>query len=178
MSDDEDYDDQMQDYEARMNDYNIQLEEYEKKLHERNQTIFQNERLEWSALDQTSARMDARFDKTIFTAAAGSFGVSFAFIDKVVAVSTSAYPGLLMASWACFAVCIIVMALGSLLSADGHRKARDSVAKNMRLQFDGKPAEAAAPSKDFVPFCNYLSLFLYSVGIACLLLFVAANTLQ
>jgi hypothetical protein len=118
--------------------------------------------------------MDDRFDKALFTIAAGSFGVSFAFINSIVSLATAAHLPVLAASWTCFALCLIVMVLGHLVSAEAFRKQCDNIVKNVTLQFEGKPAENKAV-RDIVSPCNYASLILYAGGIVCLLLFIFLN---
>jgi hypothetical protein len=152
-----------------MNEY-----EYQKELYERQKKIYDDEMHQWEVFNKISLDMDARFDKALFTIAAGSFGLSFAFIDKIVPLASAACMVVLIASWACFAGCLIVMVLGHLLSAEAYRKQRDDVAKNMALQFNGEPAEDTNVTDTVSP-CNYISLILYIGGIVCLLLFVLLN---
>jgi len=151
-------------------DYRQQVAAYERK-----RKIYGDTMRLWEMFDKTSSEMDARFDKVLFTIAAGSFGLSFVFIDKFVPVIGKAvWPLLLMISWALFALCLIVMVIGHLMSAESWRKQRDQVAKDMFLQFDGKPVENK-PTKDSVSPCNYIALISYIGGIVCLLWFVLIN---
>jgi ABC-type siderophore export system fused ATPase/permease subunit len=148
--------------------------EYQTKIYERQRKIYDNQMLLWDAFNRTSSEMDARFDKALFAVAAGSFGLSFAFIDKIVSLASATYLSLLVTSWACFAVCLIVMVLGHLLSAKAYWKQRDNVARDMARQFEGKPTENKI-ARDSVSPCNYIALSTYIGGIICLLLFVALN---
>jgi hypothetical protein len=148
--------------------------EYQKELYERQKKIYDNQMSLWETFNRISSEMDARFDKALFTIAAGSFGLSFAFIDKIVPLASARLAGVLVASWVCFAGCLIVMVLGHLLSAEAYRKQRDNVARNMALQFEGKPAEERI-TRDFVSPCNYIAVFAYIGGIVCLLSFVLLN---
>jgi len=149
--------------------------QYQKDVHEYKRRIYDDNMRLWESYDRTCTSMDARFDKALFGIAAGSFGISFAFIDKfVVDITHAVYPPLLIASWACFAGCLIVMVVGHLLSAESYRRQRDEVARNMVLQFDGKPTENK-PLRDMVSPCNYIALASYVGGIVCLLLFVLFN---
>jgi hypothetical protein len=148
--------------------------EYQTKLYERQRKIYEDRMRLWEAFNKTSSEMDARFDKTLFTVAAGSFGLSFAFIDKFVSFASANYPGVLVASWACFALCLITIVLGHLLSAKAYRKQRDDVARDMALQFADKPTEDKI-TRDFVSPCNYIALLAYIGGIICLLVFIPLN---
>jgi len=153
-----------------ISDYQQQVSSYE-----RQRKIYDDNMRLWESYDNTSAAMDARFDKALFTVAAGSFGISFAFIDKFVAVAEALYPKLLIGSWACFAVCLISMVVGHLISARIYGKQRDGVARNMYLQFKGEQPFEEETLKDMVSPCNYIALIAYVGGIACLLLFVLLN---
>jgi hypothetical protein len=152
-----------------MNDY-----EYQKELYERQKKIYEDNMHQWEIFNNISVSMDARFDKALFTIAAGSFGLSFAFIDNIVPLASAVSMPVLIASWACFAGCLIVMVLGHLLSAEAYRKQRDGIAKDMTLQFNSEPVEETNPV-DVISPCNYISLVLYIGGIVCLLLFVLTN---
>jgi hypothetical protein len=148
--------------------------EYQKETYERQRKIYDDNMRLWELFNQTSKEMDARFDKALFTIAAGSFGLSFAFIDKIVPPVSATYPTLLVIAWACFAGCLIVMVLGHLLSAEAHRKQRDEIARSMILEFEGKSSHETGV-RDYVSPCNYVALIAYIGGIVCLLMFVLLN---
>jgi hypothetical protein len=152
-----------------MSDY-----EYQKELYERQKKIYDNQILLWETFHKTASEMDARFDRTLFAVAAGSFGLSFAFIDKIVSLASARLTGVLVTAWACFAGCLIVVVLGHLLSAEAYRRQRDDIAKDMTLQFEGKFTKNKT-TRDFVSPCNYIALFAYIGGIVCLLSFVLLN---
>jgi hypothetical protein len=154
----------------------LPLEDYphQQALYERRRKIYDDQMRIWETFDKTASEMDARFDRALFAIAAGSFGLSFAFIEEIVPLATASRPYLLVVSWACFALCLIVMVLGHLLSAETYRRQRDDVAKDMALQFNGKTA-GDRPVRDIVSPCNYISLIMYIGGIICLLLFVLLN---
>jgi hypothetical protein len=148
--------------------------EYQKELYERQKKIYDDQMSLWDTFHKTASDMDARFDKALFTIAAGSFGLSFAFIDKIVKLASAQLTWVLVASWVFFAGCLIVIVLGHLLSAEAYRRQRDNVARNMALRFEGKPAENII-TRDAVSPCNYTALFAYIGGIICLLSFVLLN---
>jgi len=152
-----------------INDY-----EYQKETYERQRKIYDDNMRLWESFDQTAKEMDARFDKVLFTIAAGSFGVSFAFIDKIVQPESATYSALLVAAWACFAGCLITMVIGHLLSSKAYRQQCGEIARNMALAFEGKPSQETEPA-DYVSPCNYVALIAYIGGIICLLLFVLLN---
>jgi hypothetical protein len=152
--------------------------EYQVRVYERNRKIYEDSMHRWEAFNETASRMDARFDKALFTVAAGSFALSFAFTGNVVPLKGAACLPLLVASWACFAACLVVMALGHLLSSIAYLKQRDELAARMARQLAGENSgEDTGKSGigDMVSPCNYVSLFLCTGGIVCLLLFVLLN---
>jgi len=161
---------------SEKNENIIPIGDYQQEVasYERKRKIYDDSMRLWETCDKTCSEMDARFDKALFTIAAGSFGVSFAFIDKFVKISEVIRPPLLIISWACFAACLIVMVIGHLISAESWRKERDQIARDMFLQYDGKPVENKQV-KDKVSPCNILALISYVGGIVCLLCFVLIN---
>ena len=151
-------------------------ESMEKERYEYQKKLYDDDMRLWESFNQTSVRMDERFDKTLFAIAAGSFGISFAFIDKIVPLATAVFAPLLFAAWSCFAVCLAASVIGNLISAETYRKQRDEIAKNLILKYEGKLPEEAI-TVDFVSPCNYIALISYLGGIVCLLLFVLLNLL-
>jgi len=160
--------------EKRENIIPISDYQYQKDVHEHKRQIYDDNMRLWESYNNTCTDMDARFDKALFTVAAGSFGISFAFIGNFVTVAEAVKSQLLIGSWACFALCLISMVLGHLISAESYRRQRDEVARNMYLQFENKPIEEK-PLIDVVSPCNYIALASYVGGIICLLLFVLLN---
>jgi len=154
----------------------IPISDYQQEVasYERKRKIYDDNMRLWETCNKVSSEMDARFDKALFTIAAGSFGVSFAFIDKFVVVAEAALSQLLVGSWAFFAACLIVMVIGHLISAETWRKQRDQIAQDMLFQYENKPVEDK-PVKDKVSPCNNIALITYIGGIACLLCFVLIN---
>jgi hypothetical protein len=118
--------------------------------------------------------MDAKFDNGLFTIAAGSFGVSFAFMDKIVPMQTAGYKPVLVAAWGLFAACLIVIILGHLLSAEAYRKLRDKVAQDMIRKYKGDLIETHN-TLDLVSPCNYIAFIFFIGGVVCLLWFVLLN---
>ena len=149
------------------NDYEEKQYEYKRKIYEDNMRL-------WEFFDKTAGEMDSNFDKRLFTIAAGSFGVSFAFIDRFINMAKAVSPKFLVISWGFFIFCIVSIVVGHLISAESYRRIRDNVAKDMYLMFEGKPAEKRH-HKDFVSPLNYVSLISFIGGIVCLLLFVLIN---
>ena len=151
--------------------------EYQKEIYERQRKIYDDNMRLWESFNQIAVDMDKRFDKALFTIAAGSFGLSFAFMDKIVSPKSAVNSVLLVIAWASFACCLIVMVIGHLLSAYAYRKQRDEVAKNLVLEFSGNCTQETE-TRDCISPCNFGALFFYVGGIVCLLLFVLLNLQQ
>lgn len=68
-------------------------------------------------------------DKYLLTISTGSFGLSFAFIDKIVKVTMKA-PEVLVVSWIMFALSIISSLLSFIFSKRAFKKAIDDLDNN------------------------------------------------
>jgi hypothetical protein len=121
-----------------------------------------------------------KFDKFITTIAAGFFGVSFAFVDKIVPLQYASHLVLLAVSWGCFALCLVTEAISFRVSASVHGNLAGKTTQNYLLQIEGKLTEnkAEGDSFDSIAACNYSALLLFIGGFICFLLFVLLNFLK
>ncbi|MDR0403493.1 MAG: hypothetical protein LBH35_07910 [Treponema sp.] len=131
-------------------------------------------------IDQCNQRQrdqDAKSDKWILTLAAGSFGLSFAFIDKIVPLSSSSYRELLIAAWACFAAVLILELAGFAVSSFIHSSMANAERKNILLKYQGETPENKDRTIFFngVAVCGHISMLSFAGGVVCLLLFIAKN---
>jgi hypothetical protein len=76
-------------------------------------------------------------DKWLITLSAGSFGLSFAFIEKLVPLSTAIDKPLLIAAWACFAVVIILELIAFDVISYRYDRAIEREAEFLRLAYQG-----------------------------------------
>jgi hypothetical protein len=161
-------------HQKAMQEYQERQSKYQKALYKRHKIIYDDGMQKWQSYHDTSAKMDDRFDSRLFAVAAGSFGLSFAFVGNVIDLASAERMWALFAAWICFAGCLVIMTIGHLLSAETYRKHRDNVAENISLAYEDKPPKDIK-TIDTVSPCNYGSLGLYIGGVACLLFFVISN---
>jgi hypothetical protein len=131
-------------------------------------------------IDQCNQRQwdqDAKFDKWLLTLASGSFGLSFAFIDRIVPLSESSCRALLLAAWACFAAVLVLQLAGFIISSLVHSAMADEERENIELRYEGQTAENKDRSIFFnsVAVCGHASLLSFIGGVVYLLLFIARN---
>jgi hypothetical protein len=131
-------------------------------------------------IDQCNQRQwdqDAKSDKWLLTLSGGSFGLSFAFVDKIVPLPSASCRGLLLAAWACFAAVLVLELAGFMISSFAHSAMAAEERKNVALKYEGKAPDYKGRSVLFngVALCGHASLLSFMGGLACLLLFVAKN---
>jgi hypothetical protein len=131
----------------------------------------------WSHFRETQIREDGEFCKRISLFAAGSFGVSFAFIDKIVPFQTALHKPVIVAAWACFAVALIVNVAIHLTSAAIHGSYCDVINGNTQREYNGEPA---LPLRQW--YTGWVMSVMYGLnfiaflgGMACLIAFVVIN---
>lgn len=126
------------------------------------------------------AQQDEAFDKHIIAFASGSFGISFAFIEKIVPMQSAVHPLLIVIAWACFGMCLILELIGFRISSYVHEKTVENANDVMQVRLQGKDADYKRNWKGLIiiDLQNLLSLFLFIGGIVCLILFIALNVLR
>jgi hypothetical protein len=120
---------------------------------------------------------DAKSDKWILTLASGSFGLSFAFIDKIVDLSASSCRELLLSAWACFAAVLVIELCGFMISSFIHSSKAREERENISLKYEGKTPDYKDRTVflNTVAACGYVSMLSFTGGVVCLLLFIAKN---
>jgi hypothetical protein len=118
-------------------------------------------------------------DKWLMTLAAGSFGISFTFIDKLVPLAGAVCKPLLIAAWLCFVLVIVLELISMDVSAYRIVKAVEEEGKNLLMRYQGKEPE---PVEQDIRFdtnrvFGYMVLPLFVAGIFSLIIFVAKNIL-
>ena len=158
-------------YEQDMENWKLQSE-YNWKLHEDSVSRI-------NMLNERQAAEDDKEDKWMMTIAAGSFGLSFAFIDKIVAVNQATHIPLLISAWSCFLAILAAGLIGFMVSSIGHTALADEEAKNLALKYQRKDPEYKRRSIYFDPnaVLGYASILLFIGGSLCLILFIAKNLL-
>jgi len=151
--------------------------DYEMEVYKRNFTIYEEGRKNWEIIENIKTDQEKHFDKTAMTIAAGSFGVSFAFIDTIVPLEKAIYKPVLLAAWVLFGICMCVILLGYRISSVVYRSLSEEEKQNVKKSYENKPIEYKRRRVYFngSEICNYLALIMNWGGIICLILFVFLN---
>jgi hypothetical protein len=151
--------------------------DYEREVYKRNKAIHEAGLKNWEILTEGQVDQERQFDKITMAVAAGSFGISFAFIDKVIPLSDAVYKPVLAAAWACFGVCILLLLIGYRMSSMVFRAMSEEEKRNIENMYEDKPI-AYKKRNTFLnacEICNNLTLLANAGGIVCLILFVFLN---
>jgi hypothetical protein len=169
----------MSDIEQEDMDYEVKRVQYdyEQEIYKRNKAIHEAGLKNWEILNEGEAEEEKQFDKTAFAVAAGSFGVSFAFIDKIVPLSTAVYKPVLAAAWACFGACLLLLLIGFRISSNIFRAMGEEEKRNIENMYEDKPVVYKRRNifHNACKMCNYLILIANAGGIICLISFVFLN---
>jgi hypothetical protein len=147
-----------------------QLEDHNWKLYEANERYTDK-------LTETQQKTLADADKWMMTLAAGSFGLSFTFINSLIPIEKAVYKPLLIAAWVCFALVLVIQLAGFTLSSLRFTLMVEEADRNLSLKYEGKEPEYKRRSIYFDPnrVMMYAALFIFFGGLVCLLVFVARN---
>ena len=157
--------------------YQELLAQHEQKEYERRKEIYSSLIDDWRQHRAYQQDLDHRSHRLISTFSAGSFGVSFAFISQLVELSTATGIHFLIASWALFAVTIIIAILELKIGSVIQDKLLDNVEKNIERGYEGKPY--LEPNKRLIMwpgrFLGWLSVLTFIAGLICVVYFVLQN---
>jgi hypothetical protein len=147
--------------------------DYERK--EKIRTTFM---AEWDRHRSVQLRENKAFYKHTALFAAGSFGVSFAYINNIVPFIGALHKPVLVTGWAFFAMVLILDGAIHLVSASIHGAYCLTINKNIQRGIDGEPL---LPIKRWysvwVMKALYVSTFFAFIGgMICLIGFVILNT--
>lgn len=109
-------------------------------------------------------------DKTIIKLSAGSFAVTFAFVDNFIQAEP-VLTGWLIASWLSWGLSIVVSLISYYLSVLAFRKAIEELDKGM----DFKEVDPGGHYTKWLVFLNPLSLILFASGMICIAIFITNN---
>jgi len=159
-------------YQSLLSQHEQSVKEYERK-----KEVYNQFSKIWDEQRGIQLEADRRFHKNILTIAAGSFGVSFAFINQIVPLATAYYTTVLVAAWILFGLSIIFAVLEPRIASVIQDKLLDDIEKNIEHGYDGKPYEELNKKSVMPPtrILNWLAFFLFVAGVSCLLYFVYIN---
>lgn len=157
--------------------YQQLLEAYQKETDAYKRQVYEDGQKKWEAYRKVQLEQDGAFDRNIITIAAGSFGVSFAFISSIVKLENAVFFPVLCTAWALFAACIVISLLGFMVSSLIHGKYCDEARENVKRGYAGEPyIEKRHWYSGWVTrLCNWLAFFSFTGGAACLITFVLLN---
>ena len=144
-----------------------------------NWKLYESSRSRIDSLTQSQYEEADKLDKWMMTIAAGSFGLSFAFIDKIVPITQAAHIPFLITAWACFLSILIINFIGFIVSSLGHKILAEEEARILELKYQNIKTEYKKRSVFFDPgiVLGYISILLFIGGSLCLLVFIAKNLL-
>jgi hypothetical protein len=129
---------------------------------------------EWQTAYNTEVGMDKMFNTSIVSSSAGAFGISFAFINTIVPIASASFKYLLIASWGCFALCLVLMITSFLLSSHLHYRVCIDISDSLQNRYEGKWPENKTRGK-YIVVTNFISMFLFIGGMVCLIGFILLN---
>jgi hypothetical protein len=127
-------------YEERQAVYQELLEKHKEEKAEcsRQQGIYDSFSKDWEHYRKIELRENREFYKYVSMFAAGSFGVSFAFIDTIIPLQAADYKLVLAGGWACFAAALVFSLIIHLVSSFIHGKYCDVINENTQRAYEGK----------------------------------------
>ncbi|MCL2138815.1 MAG: hypothetical protein FWH41_04715 [Treponema sp.] len=156
--------------------YRQELERW-KLQNDYNWKLFDGSKERIGMLNRRQYETDMAASKWLMSIAAGSFGLSFAFIEKFVAVAEAVHVPLLIAAWSCFIAVIVLEITSMAASSFLHTALAEEEAKMLLLKYEGKQTEYKRRSIFFniIAALGYASLLLFAGGSICLLTFIGKN---
>jgi len=165
--------------EERQAIYQGLLKQYEKDTweFERKKKVYDDFSQIWDEQRNIQLEADARFQKNILTIAAGSFGVSFAFINQIVPVATAFHTNILVTAWLLFSLSIVFAILEPRITSVIQDLLLDDIERNIELGYEEKPYKNTNKRLAMWPtrILSWLTFFFFTGGVLCLLYFVYLN---
>lgn len=117
-----------------------------------------------------------KFENWLMKLSAGSFGLSFVFIDHFVNFDNTKCLFFLKISWLSFALCLIFSLIDYLVTASGRLKTIKNIWIEYENEVEGENKKELKNNSDtFDTILTALNLILFSSGIICLVIFVFKN---
>jgi len=166
-------------YQQLQEQYKVELAEWEheQKVAEYRRTIYDDHIKIWRLQRDIQIDIDTRFHKNILTIAAGSFGVSFAFISQIVPLSTAVNRVVLVTAWAFFGLAIVLALLELKIGSVAQDIFLNDIEKDLECAYAGKQYKKTSRLITMWPdrIISWLSFLSFIVGVICLVYFVLMN---
>ena len=151
--------------------------QYEKAEYERRKIIYSDYMADWKYQRDIQRNLDQRGHKSLLTIAAGSFGISFAFISQIVKLDIAKNIPILVTSWAFFALTIVLSILELKVGALIQDKILDNIEKNLERGYKNEPH--LYPNRILLMWpsriLSWISVGTFITGVSCLIFFVHQN---
>ena len=145
--------------------------------YQRRKAIYDDHMEKWQRQRKIQLEAEERFNKNIFIVAAGSFGVSFAFIDQIVPVGKALHPQILIIAWVLMGLTVLLSIIEILVTYFVQDKLLNNIELNIERGYRGQDYIDARKTSIMLPdrLIKCIMLICFFAGIACLLLFVYKN---
>ena len=145
--------------------------------YERKKKVYDDLSLVWDDQRNIQLEADARFHKNILMIAAGSFGVSFAFVNQIVPLNNAFQTNFLIWAWISFGISIMLTIIDPFVTSFIQDKLLNNIEKNIERGYEGKPYTEINKRLVMLPtrILNCLAFGFFTVGVICLLYFVYIN---
>ena len=159
-------------YQNLLAQHEIATREYEHK-----KKVYNDFSAIWDMQRDVQLETEERFHKSILTLAAGSFGVSFAFINQIVPLQEAFQLNTLVIAWLFFGLSIIFTILESRIGSLVQDKLLNDIEENIEKGYEGKPYKKTNKWLVMLPtrILNWAAFILFTMGVLCLLYFVYIN---
>ena len=160
-------------YEEKEAIYQQLLSKHEQSEYERRKVIYSDLIADWKHHRNIQQDIDRKCHKSLLVIAAGSFGVSFAFISQIVDLRAENMP-LLVASWVFFALTIVLAILELKIGSTIQDMLLNNVEKNLERGYRGEPY--LQPKRWLIMWpsriISWLSVVTFIIGVSWLIYFV------
>jgi hypothetical protein len=158
--------------------YEADLTEWKQKEAKRRKGVYDSHMTIWHHQREIQMALDKRSQRNVFSLAAGSFGVSFVFINQIVKLDTAANIPVLITAWGLFALAIIMAVLELKVGSVIQDFLLDTVEANIEKGYEGKPYRENNRLAVMLPtrILGWASIASFIAGVVCLLYFVLINT--
>ena len=138
--------------------------------------IYEDGMKNWFHQRDIQKDLEARSHKGL-PMAAGSFGVSFAFINQIVPLDNANGMVILVATWACFGLAILLSIFELKIGSAGQDIFLSDSEKNMERGYAGEPYKETSRIITMLPerIIGWLSFLSFGAGVVCLIYFVLTN---
>jgi len=159
-------------YQSLLLQHKAEINEYERK-----KKVYDDLSSIWDMQRNIQLEIEGRFHKNILMLAAGSFGVSFAFINQIVPLKEALQANILVVAWLFLGISLIFAILEPRIGSLIQDKLLDNIEKNIQIGYEGKPYREANRWLTMLPtrIMSWMAFIFFALGVLWLLYFVYIN---